>query len=176
MSVITDKVISSLSIRSFVNACVLAFLGRNHRANRTVQHVRNNIFLVWLFRLRRRGALLLFGGRGLLLLLLLFAGTVGLAGVVSQWPRAEDSSCTAELTTETATPLEKGILSQRRQEYRAIPHFVLSTGSNPSLAALCTVSPDNYRLSSSRTSDSWSRDLHFTFPWFPPCPSCGTTI
>lgn len=81
MFVITDKVVPSLSIGSLVKACVLTFLGRNHRPNWTVQHMRNNIFVVGLFRLRWRRGFLILGGRRLLLL-----GTAGLAGVVSQWP------------------------------------------------------------------------------------------
>lgn len=123
--IITDKVISSLSVAPLVDAGVLSFLGRNCRADRTVQDVGDDIFLIWLlWRLRWRRVRVragvesfVFGGRGLLLV-------VGLAGVVTQWPWPENSSCIAELTTETATPLQKGVLSERRQENRACPHVV----------------------------------------------------
>lgn len=84
--IITDKVISSLSVAPLVDAGVLSFLGRNCRPDRTVQDVGDDIFLVWLlWRLRWRRARVrvesfVFGGRGLLLVV------VGLAGVVTQWP------------------------------------------------------------------------------------------
>lgn len=82
VSIIVYKVISSFSQAPAIHACVLAFLGRNHRADWTVQGWGSNVLITRLFWLRRRRVLIELdfvirgGGGGI--------AVVALAGIVSQ--------------------------------------------------------------------------------------------